>query len=48
VDEKLLVLDQASRLGVRIGWRTHARTGVPITLLTLACAAGWLWLRSGW
>ena len=44
----IIVVDQASRLGVRITWRTHARVGVPITLLTLAGAAGWLWLRSGW
>jgi Na+/H+ antiporter NhaD/arsenite permease-like protein len=43
----IIVVDQASRLGVRITWRTHARVGVPVTLLTLACAAGWLWLRSG-
>jgi len=27
-------------------WRTHARIGVPVTLLTLAVAAGWLWMRS--
>jgi len=44
----IIVVEQASRLGVRIGWRTHARVGVPITLVTLAGAAGWLWLRSGW
>jgi len=38
----LIVADQAERLGVRIGWRTHARVGVPVTLLTLAIAAAWL------
>jgi Na+/H+ antiporter NhaD/arsenite permease-like protein len=44
----IIVVDQAARLGVRIGWRTHARIGVPVTLLTLAIAAGWLWLGSTW
>lgn len=41
----IIVVDQAQRLGVRIGWREHARTGLPVTLLTLAIAGGWLWLR---
>ncbi len=38
----IIVVDQAARLGVRIGWRQHARVGVPVTLATLAIAAGWL------
>ena len=42
----LIVVDQAARLGVRIGWVEHARVGVPITVLTTALAAGWLWLRA--
>ncbi|MBK8100588.1 MAG: anion transporter [Planctomycetes bacterium] len=45
----LIVVEQATRLGVRPpsrGWaREHLRTGIPITLVTLAIAAGWLWLR---
>jgi Na+/H+ antiporter NhaD/arsenite permease-like protein len=44
----LIVVDQAARLGVRVSWRTHARVGVPVTLLTLAIAAGWLALASAW
>lgn len=40
----LIVLDQARRLGITIDWRTHARIGIPVTLLTLALAAGWLYL----
>ena len=32
---------------VTIGWRRHARVGVPVTLVTLALAAGWLWVRAG-
>jgi Na+/H+ antiporter NhaD/arsenite permease-like protein len=42
----LIVVGQAERLGIRIGWREHARVGIPVTLLTLTAAAGWLWLRS--
>jgi Na+/H+ antiporter NhaD/arsenite permease-like protein len=40
----IIVVDQAGRLGVRIGWAEHARTGIPVTILTPALAAGWLWL----
>ena len=42
----IIVVEQASRQGVVIHWRTHARTGVPVTLGTLAITAMWLWLRS--
>lgn len=42
----IIVVDQAGALGVRIGWRTHARVGVPVTLATLAIAAAWLALRA--
>lgn len=41
----LIVVEQAARLGVRIGWREHARVGVPIGLITLALAGVWLWMR---
>jgi Na+/H+ antiporter NhaD/arsenite permease-like protein len=41
----IIVVDQAALLGIRIGWREHARVGVPITLGTLALAAGWLAVR---
>jgi Na+/H+ antiporter NhaD/arsenite permease-like protein len=44
----IIVVDQAAKLDVRISWREHARVGIPVTLLTLALAAGWLWLRSTW
>lgn len=43
----IIVVEQARRLGIAIGWRTHARIGVPVTLLTLAIAGGWLYLRAG-
>lgn len=42
----LIVVDQARSLGVHIGWREHARVGVPVTVATLAIAATWLALRS--
>ncbi len=42
----IIVIDQAARLGVAISWRDHARVGVPVTLFTLAIAAGWLWVRT--
>lgn len=38
----IIVVDQAARLGLTIDWRTHARIGVPVTLVTLAIAAAWL------
>jgi Na+/H+ antiporter NhaD/arsenite permease-like protein len=42
----IIVVDQAAALGLRIGWREHARVGIPVTLATLAIAAAWLALRS--
>jgi Na+/H+ antiporter NhaD/arsenite permease-like protein len=42
----IIVVDQAQRLGVKISWREHAKAGIPVTLLTLGVAAGWLWLRA--
>jgi Na+/H+ antiporter NhaD/arsenite permease-like protein len=42
----IIVVEEARRQGVVIDWRGHARTGVPVTLVTLAIAAGWLWLRA--
>jgi Na+/H+ antiporter NhaD/arsenite permease-like protein len=40
----IIVVDQAARLNTRITWLDHARSGVPVTLVTLTLAAGWLWL----
>jgi Na+/H+ antiporter NhaD/arsenite permease-like protein len=42
----IIVVTSAKPLGVDIGFRTHAQTGVPVTLVTLMLAVGWLWLRS--
>jgi len=41
----IIVVEQASRLGVSITWRDHLRVGLPVTAATLAIAAGWLFLR---
>jgi Na+/H+ antiporter NhaD/arsenite permease-like protein len=41
----LIVIDAAQRRSIAIGWRAHARVGVPVTLATTAIAAAWLWLR---
>jgi Na+/H+ antiporter NhaD/arsenite permease-like protein len=43
----IIVVDQAARVEVRISWRQHATVAIPVTLTTLAVAAGWLWLRAG-
>jgi Na+/H+ antiporter NhaD/arsenite permease-like protein len=40
----LIVVDQAARLGVVIGWREHARIGVPVTVFSLGITTLWLWL----
>jgi len=39
----IIVVDAASRSGLTISFREHARTGVPVTILSLLIAAGWLW-----
>jgi Na+/H+ antiporter NhaD/arsenite permease-like protein len=41
----IIVVDQAGQLGVELDWRTHAQVGIPVTLGTLALAAGWLFVR---
>jgi len=40
----LIVVQAAQRRGIPIGWRVHARVGVPVTLCTLGVAAASLWL----
>jgi Na+/H+ antiporter NhaD/arsenite permease-like protein len=41
----IIVVGSAARRGIRIDWRRHARVGVPVTLITLAIFATYLWLR---
>ena len=41
----IIVVDAARRRGIAIDWRTHARTGVPVALVTLLVTAVWFALR---
>jgi Na+/H+ antiporter NhaD/arsenite permease-like protein len=43
----IIVVDAAQRRNIRIGWYEHACVGIPVTVATMAVAAGWLWLRLG-
>lgn len=38
----IIVVDAARKCGVEIDWKTHLRTGLPVTLLTLLITALWL------
>ncbi len=40
----MIVVSVASGSGITIGWRDHARVGVPLTLALCALALGWLYL----
>jgi Na+/H+ antiporter NhaD/arsenite permease-like protein len=46
----IIVAERAKGEGVVMGFRDHARCGVPITLLSMAVAAGWLFVahQMGW
>jgi len=37
----IIVVDAARRRGIEIDWRRHLRTGVPVTVATLAMTAAW-------
>ena len=39
----IIVVDLAGKMGVFIGWREHARVGVPVTLASMTLAGLWLW-----
>jgi len=41
----IIVVDLAAQKGVAIDWRRHARTGIPVTLVTLAIVALFLWVK---
>jgi Na+/H+ antiporter NhaD/arsenite permease-like protein len=43
----LIVLDAASRQGILIDWRRHARVGVPVSLMSLVFTAAWFVWRIG-
>jgi Na+/H+ antiporter NhaD/arsenite permease-like protein len=43
----LIVAERAAQAGVRFGFADHARAGVPMTVVSMAVAVGWLWM-GGW
>jgi len=43
----LIVIDAARRQGIAISWRRHLRTGLPVTIATLAITAAWFVWRVG-
>lgn len=43
----IIVAERAVASGVRLGFLDHARSGVPIAVLSLAVAAAWFWAM-GW
>ncbi|MBI5121050.1 MAG: anion transporter [Rhodospirillales bacterium] len=40
----IIVAERAQSVGVRLGFLDHAKSGIPMTLLSLALAIGWLWV----
>jgi len=40
----LIVIEQAKRYGVEITFAEHARTGIPVTLLSLLVLVGWIYI----
>lgn len=40
----LIVIEQAKRYGVEITFAEHARTGIPVTVLSLAVLVGWIYV----
>jgi Na+/H+ antiporter NhaD/arsenite permease-like protein len=41
----IIVVDAAHRRGLTIDWKRHARTGIPVTLATMAISWIYLWFR---
>ncbi|HDL02162.1 MAG TPA: anion transporter, partial [candidate division Zixibacteria bacterium] len=42
----IIVVQQSDRLGVHLSWVEHAKTGMPVALVSLTIAGLWLWLSS--
>lgn len=40
----IIVAERAASAGVKLGFADHAKSGIPITLISMAVAAIWLWL----
>jgi Na+/H+ antiporter NhaD/arsenite permease-like protein len=39
----IIIVERAAAFGVRLGFAEYARVGVPITLISMAIAVGWLY-----
>lgn len=46
----LIVVERAAASGIVLGFREHAKCGIPMTLASIALAIGWLWAMgyAGW
>ena len=42
----LITIEQASRYGIRITFRDHARLGIPITAASIGITLLWVWVRT--
>ncbi len=40
----IIVAERAASAGVTLGFADHAKTGIPVTLISMALAAIWLWV----
>ena len=40
----LIVIEQAGNYGINIGFREHARTGIPVTLFSIFILIVWIWI----
>jgi Na+/H+ antiporter NhaD/arsenite permease-like protein len=44
----LIVVEQASRLRLKVSFIDHAKVGVPVTLATLGFSGLWIWGLVAW
>ena len=42
----LITIEQARHYGITIGFKEHARIGIPVTALSLLVTILWIWLRT--
>jgi Na+/H+ antiporter NhaD/arsenite permease-like protein len=42
----LITIEQARHYGITIGFKEHARIGIPVTALSMLVALLWIWLRT--
>ncbi len=42
----IIVVQQSDKYGVHISWLQHAKTGIPVAVISLVFAGTWLWLFS--